>query len=108
MYILHIRHSLAMFVCFMFAHVHKSLHVIVHLYTALGIIGEIEENPLEESKKDFYLLTHKKFDIGFNGNQVCVVIKSLTRLNGSTIIDSIFNHYLHYMQTICQSSSLDA
>eukprot|EP00731_Ephydatia_muelleri_P030036 Em0021g559a len=35
-----------------------------------GIIGEIEENPLEESKKDFYLLTHKKFDIGFNGNQI--------------------------------------
>lgn len=30
-----------------------------------GIVGEISDN-----REDFYIWTHKKFDIGFNGKQI--------------------------------------
>ncbi len=32
---------------------------------ALGVVGEVDEN-----KSEYYIYTHMKFDIGFNGNRI--------------------------------------
>ena len=37
----------------------------LYLIMFIGIVGEIEENG-----DGYYIWTHKKFDIGFNGNQI--------------------------------------
>ena len=36
----------------------------------VGIVGEIEETGED---KNYFIWTHKKFDIGYSDNQVCVV-----------------------------------
>ena len=41
----------------------------LHLYTT-GIVGEVED--AEDGEKDYYLWTHKKLDIGYNGDKVSV------------------------------------
>ena len=38
----------------------------------LGIVGEVGEASADDgaTEKEFYIWTHKKFDIGYNGNQI--------------------------------------
>ena len=38
-----------------------------------GIVGEVEEG--DRSEREFYIWTHKKLDIGYRGNQVCVCVR---------------------------------
>ena len=79
---------------------------MLYYHTVLGVVGEMEENPLEESKQDYYLFTHKKFDIGFNGNQVCVnvIYPYLMKLDGSTIFNTISISMHSYTNDLLSSS----
>lgn len=41
-----------------------------------GIVGEIETKEGAEDSSDLYLWSHKKFEIGYNGNQVRTLLNN--------------------------------
>ena len=47
-----------------------TVHCSVMHLCPTGIVGEVED--AEDGEKDYYLWTHKKLDIGYNGDKVSV------------------------------------
>ena len=54
---------------------------------ATGIVGEVED--AEDGEKDYYLWTHKKLDIGYNGDKVSVCVR-YTCMYGCYVLVGIF------------------
>ena len=62
--------------------------LLVHVYFILGIVGEIEEGG-----REFFVWTHKKFDIGYNEDRITDVnLTSEAKVKLSTGVKISFSY----------------
>lgn len=74
---------------------------MVFLITQIGIVGEISD-----SGEDFYVWTHKKFDIGYNGKQIVDVnLTSEAKKKLSPGAKISFSYEVRYCRTFIQNIS---
>lgn len=72
---------------------------MVFLITQIGIVGEISD-----SGEDFYVWTHKKFDIGYNGKQIVDVnLTSEAKKKLSPGAKISFSYEVRYCRTFIQN-----
>ena len=64
--------TLNMYVKNIFYALHGDLKLHLYLWST-GIVGEVED--AEDGGTDYYLWTHKKLDIGYNGDKVSVCVR---------------------------------
>ena len=68
------------------------------LWCLAGIIGEVESG--EDRKNEYYLWTHKKLDIGYNGDKVGFVSKLHANVNDVHVCLCVFTLCIFYAGAI--------